>query len=226
MTAISPLIRHTTVQVGTAFEKHALAFLTASMSMSVRRVGGAGDGGVDLKGWWWVPADASSDTVDIRGKARRLRVIAQCKAEKKSVGPRAVRELEGVMSQLDYRREQSSSEATVALFLSQTGFTKNAMINASQSRTPMMLLHLPGGQYVDAPPLSSSPGSDSDIEASIKVESVWWNRALSHGVLGGRLELRREMVTNGRGVVGTNVGLWMDGARVDRLVPETGADDL
>ncbi|WVQ75140.1 hypothetical protein IAR50_004749 [Cryptococcus sp. DSM 104548] len=225
MTAVPPSIRRTTIQIGTAFEKHALAFLTSSMSMSLRRVGGAGDGGVDLKGWWWVPGETSSHTESVREEFRRLRVVAQCKAEKKSVGPRAVRELEGVMSQLEYRREKSSSEATVAIFLSQTGFTKNAMIHASQSRAPMMLFHLPGGQYVDASPLSSSPESNQNTESPIKVESAWWNRALSHGVLGGRMDLRREMLTNGGGVAGTNVGLWMDGARIDRLVPGTAADE-
>lgn len=41
--------------VGTAFEKYALAFLNSSLHMLLRRVGGAGDGGVDLRGEWWVP---------------------------------------------------------------------------------------------------------------------------------------------------------------------------
>ena len=44
-----------TVQRGTAFEYHALALLTKYMSMSLTRVGGSHDGGVDLIGWWWVP---------------------------------------------------------------------------------------------------------------------------------------------------------------------------
>lgn len=105
----SPIsIRRTTLEVGTAFEKHALSFLNKSMSMSLRRVGGANDGGVDLRGWWWVPRVATpaieSTASENDGGVRRLRVLAQCKAEKKSVGPRAVRELEGVMSQLEFRQ--------------------------------------------------------------------------------------------------------------------------
>jgi hypothetical protein len=44
-----------TVQRGTAFEYRALALLTKHMSMSLTRVGGSYDGGVDLIGWWWVP---------------------------------------------------------------------------------------------------------------------------------------------------------------------------
>lgn len=45
-----------TVQRGTAFEYRALALLTKHMSMSLTRVGGSYDGGVDLIGWWWVPS--------------------------------------------------------------------------------------------------------------------------------------------------------------------------
>ena len=44
-----------TVHRGTAFENRALSLLTEHMSMSLTRVGGSNDGGVDLIGWWWVP---------------------------------------------------------------------------------------------------------------------------------------------------------------------------
>lgn len=82
-------IRRTTVDIGRAFEQHSLAYLNAHFFMDLAQVGGANDGGVDLRGWWRVPF-----------KPRRIRVIAQCKAEAKPLGPRAVRELEGVMANL------------------------------------------------------------------------------------------------------------------------------
>jgi hypothetical protein len=75
--------------------------------MSLTQVGGAGDGGVDLRGWWTIPASSSSSPSSPRsGSAigttgtgvRRLRVLGQCKAERKALGPRTVRELEGVMA--------------------------------------------------------------------------------------------------------------------------------
>jgi hypothetical protein len=44
-----------TVHRGTAFEYRALTLLTTYMSMSLTRVGGSYDGGIDLIGWWWVP---------------------------------------------------------------------------------------------------------------------------------------------------------------------------
>ena len=46
-----------TVHRGTAFEYRALALLTKHMSMSLTRVGGSHDGGIDLLGWWWVPCE-------------------------------------------------------------------------------------------------------------------------------------------------------------------------
>ncbi|KAJ7484691.1 hypothetical protein FB451DRAFT_1393217 [Mycena latifolia] len=58
-------------------------------------------GGIDLMGWWWLPPTDSdprrSDSGSDAPKRRRLRVLAQCKAEKKKMGPNYVREMEGVL---------------------------------------------------------------------------------------------------------------------------------
>lgn len=63
-----------------------MAFCNQRLGMSLRQVGGANDGGVDLRGHWDLPD-------------RRFAVIGQCKAERKALGPRHVRELEGAKSQ-------------------------------------------------------------------------------------------------------------------------------
>ena len=55
-----------TVQRGTAFEYRALALLTKHMSMSLTRVGGSYDGGVDLIGWWWVPSSKKNNPTTTR----------------------------------------------------------------------------------------------------------------------------------------------------------------
>ena len=125
--------------IGRAFEIHSLRFLNHQLHMSLRRVGGAGDGGIDLRGWWHIPSDAQPlrpKTISImtghpiyaksweqpkipehredealaqdftdgfefgspdRQDWRRLRVLAQCKAERRPLAAKTVRELEGVM---------------------------------------------------------------------------------------------------------------------------------
>jgi hypothetical protein len=108
-------VRRSTVDIGRAFELHCLKFLTDQLYMSLTQVGGAGDGGVDLRGYWSIPSASPKyspplpslttsrstlgSEVEKQGESsRRLRVLGQCKAERKALGPRVVRELEGVMA--------------------------------------------------------------------------------------------------------------------------------
>jgi hypothetical protein len=103
--------RRSTAEIGLAYENHSLAYLT-TLRMALRRVGRAGDGGVDLRGTWEVPSGRLSSGAEAyaaagRGSSsaegstwRRLRVVGQCKAERKVLGPRALRELEGVVAHL------------------------------------------------------------------------------------------------------------------------------
>lgn len=135
---------HTTHAIGLAFERHAQRFLNHDLRMALTRVGGSGDGGVDLRGYWWLPkpkalrrssSSSSLSSLDRLGGVQRatrpvqppgllkdgspgrriapLRVLAQCKAEKKAQGARVVREMEGVlthMSELAKLIELTSSE--------------------------------------------------------------------------------------------------------------------
>ncbi|KAJ2917896.1 hypothetical protein MD484_g2522, partial [Candolleomyces efflorescens] len=97
-----------TVHRGAAFEERALRLLKDNFSMSLRRVGGRGDGGIDLLGWWWLPCHSLAEPGHLHGhgthqdlgRRRRFRIVGQCKAEKKKMGPNYVRELEGVMYRL------------------------------------------------------------------------------------------------------------------------------
>ena len=141
-------VRRSTVGIGRAFEQHALAWCNGALHMSLRPVGGKGDGGVDLRGWWYLPraaatAGAAITTGEGGGDWRRLRVVGQCKAERKALGPRAVRELEGVVAHL-LRREHVRPTVEFALTI-QAGQTRRLrMISSNQTGTTREL-----GQRVD-----------------------------------------------------------------------------
>ncbi|VDC07349.1 unnamed protein product [Peniophora sp. CBMAI 1063] len=132
--------------------------------MSLSRVGGKSDGGIDLAGWWWLPHAHISDTQT----RRRIRVLAQCKAEFKKMGPAYLRELEGVA----LRQRAESDRTLVAALISQSAFTKACLLAAQASPVPLMLLHLP--------------------EEGGGLGTAIWNSALgsSKGVLEGDAELR------------------------------------
>jgi hypothetical protein len=128
-----------TVAIGTAFEHHAAHFLNTDLRMAVRKVGGKGDGGIDLRGYWYLPREvwgsrkkpqSTAELIDAsapsaapppprhgRTEFRRppglkvnglpdarvvkpFRIIAQCKAERRILGPKYVRELEGTIAGL------------------------------------------------------------------------------------------------------------------------------
>ncbi|OBZ77596.1 hypothetical protein A0H81_02408 [Grifola frondosa] len=125
--------------------------------MSLRRVGGKGDGGVDLQGWWWLPTTLSSSSIsqldDHMYFRRRMRVLAQCKAEKKKISPRYIREMEGVLHR--YLSQPNSDDSPqpdgsrgpldpiVGLFISESPFSKSTLLRVHSSPIPLALLHIP-----------------------------------------------------------------------------------
>jgi hypothetical protein len=144
--SMSALLRRTlsSTAIGTAYELACLSFLQSSFRMSLRRVGQANDGGVDLRGWW----DLRSLALD----ATRLRIYAQCKAERRPAGPRIVRELEGTL----LRRRAADAGAgpvldsenlpetwpVVGALCAQSGFSTRALLYFNTSPLPMLLLQI------------------------------------------------------------------------------------
>lgn len=220
------------VHRGTAFEKRALSLLTEHMSMSLTRVGGSNDGGVDLIGWWWVPGGEKPTMTcppsvpEKRGEwglanRRRLRVLAQCKAEKRKMGPGYLRELEGVV----YRHAATASDLAsenlphhddapapaepppVALLVSESAFTRGCLLAANASPLPFLLVHLPP---------SGGPGA---------VGAIFGNPALvsARGVLRGELEIRWE---HGVPFVGSGgPRLWWQGRPLPSWTPDNANAD-
>jgi len=159
--------------------------------MSLRSVGGRSDGGIDLQGWWWLPIAHNQ-------QRQRIRVFAQCKAEKKKIGPKYIRELEGVLHRLI-----TPTTPSVALFISESQFSKETLLRAHSSNIPFFLLHIPQAQ-------------------NQTIGSVIWNPALATDLLGGRIEARWEHSTAGGGL--GRLGLWNDGKRIPSWVPDAEVD--
>jgi len=183
-----------TVHRGTAFEKRAMRLLETNLPMLLNRVGGKSDGGIDLQGWWWLPfALTASSTPTHR---QRVRVFAQCKAEKKKVGPKYIREMEGVL-----HRHLTTPDPMVALFISESPFTKEALLRTQSSPIPFFLLHLPSEHEDD-------------------IGSMIWNHALSgtNGLLQGKVEARWERSMNCDGV--GRPSLWVQNQRAPCWTPE------
>ncbi len=215
-----------TVHRGTHFENRSISLLKQHLSMSLRRVGGKGDGGIDMVGWWWVPCVESDSSSHRR---RRIRVIAQCKAEKKKVGPKYIRELEGVLHRfhiptdleesidLEHANSQELVHAnshtpsprhisSLGLFISESPFTKATVLRAQSSPIPLLLLHLPPEDE-----LPVSPSSKSELGTAI------WNPALAgdQGLLRGHLDIRWERSIKGH----TRPGLWWRESKLSSWVP-------
>lgn len=198
--------------------------------MSLMKVGGKSDGGVDLQGWWYVPVSQGSaasrlkqgqdkttttSTSRITWKApdgtirHRYRVLGQCKAEQKKVGPRYVRELEGVLG----RFEKSS---VVGILVSESEFTRSALLTAYSSKYPLFLLRLPPPDELQIEEPHSLEGN-SMVEP-IEIGSAVWNPALgaNYGLFKGELEILWERSVHS--VQGRPV-LWRKGKKVEGWIP-------
>ncbi|KDQ60339.1 hypothetical protein JAAARDRAFT_603457 [Jaapia argillacea MUCL 33604] len=224
-------VQLSTVHRGTAFEERSRRVLQTHLSMSLRRVGGKSDGGIDLLGWWWLPHTSTSLSPCVPNgeepPRRRIRVLGQCKAEKKKFSPNFVREMEGVLYRYltqgavhpaedptpqaeSLSHPPASPYPLVALLISQSPFTSSTLLRALSSPVPFFLLHLP---VVEPGPLPQDP-AQSDIGMAV------WNPALSgeRGLLQGQIEIRWERSPSGMG----RPGLWFQGRRLNSWTPAEG----
>jgi hypothetical protein len=241
-----------TVHRGTVFEERSLKLLQDNFSMSLQRVGGREDGGIDLQGWWWLPLSSSilpADSAIVGNEngpipRQRLRVVAQCKAEKKKTSPKYVRELEGVMlrflassSGTPHTSQASNLHCTaddvlqlsqfplVGLLISESPFSKSTLLRVHSSPLPLFLLHLP--QLESRCHASDFPRNDTDVASgsvengTIKIGSAFWNPALAgpRGILKGEVEIRWERSLNNQG---SQPGIWWRNQRLANWVPDNG----
>lgn len=114
------------VEKGTTFELLTENCLS-KWGFRLRRVGGANDRGVDLRGYWMIPKPVFPKTTDGNWQP----VVVQCKAYKTKVMPSDVREMKGTLSQ--------ESAGTLAILASSAGFSKKAMDDMYGAETPLVL---------------------------------------------------------------------------------------
>ncbi|KAJ6257062.1 hypothetical protein Dda_7946 [Drechslerella dactyloides] len=90
----------TTVFNGTLYEYTVLAALARLPGVSLTRIGGKDDAGIDLQGFWELPRLAATDSSTANDASKiKLPMIVQCKfGEKSWKGPQYVRELEGALA--------------------------------------------------------------------------------------------------------------------------------
>lgn len=245
-TNIATPTQHSAVERGTAFEERSKSLLK-TLSISLRRVGGRGDNGIDLLGWWWLPQQAPMHTpittvsggktssrhrhnsdaltgmqsdkslTDTNGIRRsRIRVLVQCKAEKRKLAPRYIRELGGVVHRHIMssrspaeRAKEDENETTVGILVSESPFTPAALKTALTVPIPLLLLYLP------PLPVHEKEGNSFD--------AAFWNSALERSVLAGRADLRWEIDTSNKDLCSAAekgaLSLWHGGMRLDGWMP-------
>lgn len=137
---------NSTVYVGTHYE-YTVASALSRYGISARRCGGASDFGIDLLGTWALPvppvppASPSSSP----SSPRPLRVIVQCKASSRNIGPSVIRELEGsfVGAPVGWR-----GAGVLAFLVTQGTATKGVRDSLGRSNWPMGFISCSGGGLV------------------------------------------------------------------------------
>lgn len=155
----------TTTYVGTHYE-YTVADSLKSFGFELRRVGGAGDYGIDLLGSWSIPSTTQP-----------LRVLLQCKAasatSKARIGPATIRELEGafVGAPPGWRGNN-----VLGLLVTQRAATKGVIDSLGRSRWPMGFI---------------SCSSDGSIQ-----QMIWNARAEEEGLAGMGVAVRRSATSS------------------------------
>ncbi|KAF5366210.1 hypothetical protein D9758_005721 [Tetrapyrgos nigripes] len=118
----------------------------------------------------------------------RIRVVAQCKAEKKPIGPNYLRELEGVLYWHSTRDSSTGNHPLMGVFLSQSHYTGSTLTRAMESDMPLLLVHIPPLNPEEQVTLGDNSGLASQGASKGGIGSIVWNPALGSatGLLRGK----------------------------------------
>ncbi|KAI8852989.1 hypothetical protein BC829DRAFT_383477, partial [Chytridium lagenaria] len=261
-----------TVQLGTAFE-HQVRRCLLSFAFRLNRVGGADDRGIDLRGHWHLhnrrksvlhhtylsstfpppslhttSSQSKSPSASQSLQTRPIPVLVQCKYERQPLGPRHIREMEGVMSRewvrdakptisdlsrfhtnsassyVNDRQKEAWGNCTLGIIASSSGFSSKAKIQFMSSKFPMMLL-------TDRTPVDVSCVSESfmyvrdnaseevDTKTSVKSLDLCMNLALRSMVPGLAIVVVQGGAKAKKHAPG--IAIYLDGSLVD-----SSTDDL
>lgn len=148
-----------TVARGRDYEISCKNYLEEHLAMQLVVSGGAGDQGVDLRGFWL--------------DEKHHNIIVQCKHYSKKVGPATIREMEGTASFY----ASPTAPPVISAICAKSGFSTASWKRALASHTPLLLLHLdvyPGS--------STSSGDDAQILPSLRCHGLWMNLAFQHSL--------------------------------------------
>ncbi|KAI8823247.1 hypothetical protein BJ741DRAFT_634510 [Chytriomyces cf. hyalinus JEL632] len=158
----------TAAAVGTAFEFATGRVLQSMGFLNVERVGGRGDGGIDLRAVMRLPSstpresiashvdpDISTNVINSGIKNTNINTIIQCKYVKHSgTGPRSLRELEGVIGR--------QPRGTLAVLATRFKLSNAALLAARSSAYPILLLAF----EMDAADCDGGGSALSDVRGS------------------------------------------------------------
>lgn len=233
-----------TVHRGVAFEQRSLQLLQTHLSMTLRRIGGRSDGGIDLVGWWWLPFATDPHSTHRPGALqdpngllrRRLRVLAQCKAHKKKFSPKYLREMEGVWhlakSSASLATHPSSPSSlpcqsvapdvypTVALLLSESPFSQSTTLHAYRSTVPFLLIHLPCSS-----PLPGTPTSACNTEMGAVCPNPTLMRLVNPLTFCWERNPTAGTSTEIDAYIGGRPGLWWQGRKLSSWAPDSPESD-
>lgn len=193
-TKTTPTEAESSVARGTRYELLCRSVLHEIFGMHLERTGGAGDRGIDLRGWWQPPPLSPSTPT-----APRIRIVAQCKCQDeggKKMGPVLVREMEGVLFRASSPSpsESEEGERTAGIILSSSGFSKQALLQVRSSSVPLAAMHV----------RAQAQGEAEEGEKAERCVAVVWNDKFGGEgrLVEGGLEVRwSRSVGEGRPVV-------------------------
>ena len=118
----------TNVQIGKQFEKETISALK-KINFKIRQTKSSYDRGIDFHGKW--------DNLE------NCNIVGQCKCEKKPLGEKYIRELEGTLS---HHEDENKKNSSIGILVSSTGYSNYALNYHRNSKYSIILAIVKQGE--------------------------------------------------------------------------------